>query len=389
MSSFRITLFRITLFLIFTMYVSSNTATAQKNPASTLATVGMTTRTFTDATRKNWQNTGPRPLNTVIWYPAATGSPTAPFVATAENTQFFGDPSFGKFFTGFTVAYDAPILPSAQKHPLILLSHGATSLGLSLMWLGAFLAQHGYIVAAVNHHGNTAAGDQILAQGFALVWERPADLSAVLTQLLTDPTFGNQIDPNRIGAVGHSAGGANVIQLAGGIYDANALIAFCNSPESKGDATCEPRDVIKQAIAHIAELKTTDPVVQESFRHEKESHRDPRVKGIVAMAPAIGPGFTQKNLAPIHIPVQIVVGDTDDTAPAATNAIHYAQLIKGAKLTVLPHVGHSTFGSECNELGKKEFPSCQDAPDVDRAAIHAQEDQQILSFFEAIWHHNQ
>ena len=225
------------------------------------------------------------------------------------------------------------------------------------MWLGDFLAQRGYIVAAVNHHGNTAAGDQILAQGFALVWERPEDLTAVLTKLLADPVFGNQIHPNRIGAVGHSAGGANVVQLAGGIYDSDALIAFCNSPESQGDATCEPRDLIKQALAHIAELKTTDPVVQESFRYEKESHRDPRVKASSLWAPAIGPGFTQSNLAPIHIPVQIVVGDADDTAPPTTNAAHYAKLIKGAKLTVLPHVGHSTFGSECTQLGEKELPT--------------------------------
>jgi predicted dienelactone hydrolase len=380
---------RITLFLVFIAYSSSHIATAQKVAASPLAAVGMTTRPFTDESRKNWQNTGSRPLNTVIWYPADTSSPTAPFVATAENTQFFGAPSLGKFFTEIPVAYDAPLLPSAKKRPLILLSHGATSLGLSLMWLGDFLAQHGYIVAAVNHHGNTAAGDQILAQGFALVWERPEDLTAVLTKLLADPVFGNQIDPNRIGAVGHSAGGANVVQLAGGIYDSNALIAFCNSPESQGDATCEPRDLIKQAIAHIAELKTTDPVVQESFRHEKESHRDPRVKGVFAMAPAIGPGFTQSNLAPIHIPVQIVIGDADDTAPPTTNAAHYAKLIKGAKLTVLPHVGHSTFGSECNLLGKKELPSCHDAPDVDRTAIHAREDQQVLTFFEGVWRQNQ
>ena len=380
---------RITLFLAFIVYGSSHIATAQKVAASPLATVGMTTRPFTDDSRRNWQNTGPRPLNTVIWYPAATGSPTAPFVATAKDTQFFGDPSFGKFFTEMSVAYDAPLLPSPSKHPLILLSHGATSLGLSLMWLGDFLAQHGYIVAAVNHHGNTAAGDEILAQGFALVWERPEDLTAVLNKLLADPVFGNQIDRNRIGAVGHSAGGATVIQLAGGIYDADSLIAFCNSPESQGDATCEPRDLIKQAIAHIAELKKTDPVVQESFRHEKESHRDPRVKGVFAMAPAIGPGFTPKNLAPIHIPVQIVVGDADDTAPAATNADHYAKLIKGAKLTILPHVGHSTFGSECNQLGKKELPACHDAPDVDRTAIHAQEDQQVLTFFEGVWHQKQ
>lgn len=381
--------FRIILFLVFYLYGSSNIATAQTNSTSPLATVSMTTRAFTDPSRRNWQNTGPRPLNTVIWYPAATGSPTAPFVATAKDAQFFGDPSLGKFFTEISVAFDAPLLPSARKHPLILLSHGATSLGLSLMWLGDFLAQHGYIVAAVNHHGNTAAGDQILAQGFALVWERPEDLSAVLTELLADPVFGNQIDPNRIGAVGHSAGGANVIQLAGGTYDVDALTAFCNSQESNGDATCEPRDLIKQSIAHIAELRKTDPIVQESFRHEKESRRDPRVKGVFAMAPAIGPAFTQKDLDPIHIPVQIVVGDADDTAPPATNAAHYAKLISGAKLTVLPHVGHTTFGSECTQLGKKELESCRDAPDVDRAAIHAQEDQQVLAFFEGLWRHNQ
>jgi predicted dienelactone hydrolase len=347
--------------------------------------VGMTTRAFTDPVRKNWQNTGPRPLNTVIWYPAAAGSPTAPFVATADKAKFFGDPSLAPDFAPIPVAYDAPLAPSAQKHPLILLSHGNTTLGISLMWFADLLAQHGYIVAAVNHHGNTIAEGQLLPQGFALPTERPADLSAVLTLLLADPVFGHQIDPNRIAAAGHSAGGATVIQLAGGIYDANAIIAYCNSPESQGDATCEPRDIIRQSIAHLAELRKTDPVVQESFRHLAESHRDPRIKAVFAMAPAIGPAFTRQDLSSIHIPVQIVVGDADDVAPPASNAIHYAKLIPGAKLTILPHVRHVTFGSDCTPQGREQLDSCRDTPGVDRAAIHQQVAQQALTFFQNAW----
>jgi len=376
--------FRLLLFIAFS-YSSVVTTVAQRDKEPALATVGMTTRAFTDGARKNWQGTGPRPLNTVIWYPAAAGSRTEPFAATPENARFFGDSAVGKFFTEIPVAFNAPLLVSAQKHPLILLSHGSTSLGLSLMWLGHYLASHGYIVAAVNHHGNTAAEDQFLAQGFLLPWERPEDLTATLTKLLADPIFGGQIDPNRIGAAGHSAGGATVIQIAGGTFDADALTAFCNSPQSKGDINCEPREPIRQSIARMEELKKTDPVVQESIRHKKEPHRDPRIKGVFAMAPAIGPAFTRQDLSAIHIPVQIVVGDADDITPLATNAGHYAKLIKGAKLTVLPHVGHMTFGSECSPLGKEKLDGCRDAPEVDRATVHRQVEQQALEFFESAW----
>jgi predicted dienelactone hydrolase len=41
-----------------------------------------------------------------------------------------------------------------------------------MMWLGYYLASRGYIVAAVNHHGNTAAEKERAAQGFLLYWER-------------------------------------------------------------------------------------------------------------------------------------------------------------------------------------------------------------------------
>ena len=57
--------------------------------------VGFETREFVDESRSNWQNTGHRPLSTVIWYPAAAGSPlSVPQVGdpawrpSSSNAQF-------------------------------------------------------------------------------------------------------------------------------------------------------------------------------------------------------------------------------------------------------------------------------------------------------------
>jgi predicted dienelactone hydrolase len=378
------TFLRLAFLVSFFLYCSAF-GVGQEAKAPALSAVGMTTRAFVDGVRKNWQGTGPRPLNTVIWYPAAEGSSMKPFTATPENAQFFGGADAGKFFAEIPVAFDAPPLMTAQKHPLVLLSHGSTGLGLSLMWLGAYLASHGYIVAAVNHHGNTAAEGQFVPQGFSLVWERPEDITAVLTDMLGDSVFGGLIDPNRIGAAGHSAGGATVIQIAGGVFDYDALVGYCNSTQSQGDATCEPRDMIKQTIAQMEELKKKDAVVQESFRHEKEPHSDPRVKAVIAMAPAIGPAFTKKDLSGIHIPVLIVVGAADDVAPKDSNAGSYARLIKGAKLTVIPRAGHMVFSSACSQLGKEKLDGCRDPQGVDRTAVQSQLERQVLEFFEGVW----
>jgi hypothetical protein len=111
--------------------------------------VRVAVRAFVDEGRSNWQGTGPRPLTTIIWYPAASGSKL--------KAPDFGAPQIQKYFVSYPLAADAAISAERQKYPLVVLSHGNTSLALSLDWLGYYLASHGYVVAAVNHHGNTAA----------------------------------------------------------------------------------------------------------------------------------------------------------------------------------------------------------------------------------------
>jgi predicted dienelactone hydrolase len=337
--------------------------------------VGFETREFVDASRSNWQNTGHRPLSTVIWYPAAA---TAPL-----SVPQVGDPAGRAFFVQRQFAVAGPLSEQVQRYPIVLLSHGSTSVNLSLGWLGAYLAEHGYIAAAVNHHGNTGAEGQLLSQGFMAPWERAADLSALLDQMLADPKFGAHIDNSRVFAAGHSAGGATVIMIAGGQFSGEEIAKFCTSPTTASDASCEPRELIAKAIAELEQLRTHDPAVQASLARAKRSYRDGRIRAVVAMAPAVGPAFTEATLHGIATPVFIVTAKEDAVTPPATNALRYSRLIPDARLLTVPgNANHFTFGSECTAEGRRALEPCRDGAGTDRAEVHELVAQRVLKFFE-------
>ncbi len=171
--------------------------------------VGIQTRSYQDPTRLNWDNTGPRPMVAQIWYPA---------VDTADEVEMFIGPPETPLFRAGLAASEAQLAAEPAAFPLILLSHGTGGTALQLGWLASFLAAQGYVVAGVNHHGNTAI-EPYTVQGFVRFWERALDLTAVLDQLLQDPFFASRIDPERIGAAGFSLGGYTVLALAGGRID--------------------------------------------------------------------------------------------------------------------------------------------------------------------------
>jgi len=335
--------------------------------------VGMMTRNFTDEKRRNWEGTGSRPLRTAIWYPAVP--------ASGEKETIFGGPPEKQLFVPVIVAAGAELSQISKKYPLVLMSHGTGGSAVMMMWLGHYLAARGYIVAAVNHHGNTAAERQPAAQGFILYWERARDLTAVLDKLLADPVFGTRIDPNRIGAAGFSLGGYTVISIAGGEFSLREFDRFCRSPRK--DFTCKPQPEFSDAPKIFAELRKTDPVVQDSLRVAADSYRDERIKRVFAIAPALGGGFTKAGLSKIRVPVSIVMGQADEVTPVATNGRRYASLIKGATLTVLRgRIGHYTFLAECTPNGKTALQICRDGNGVDRAKVHRQVSQMAFDFFE-------
>lgn len=335
--------------------------------------VGIAQRAFSPAADYNWRGAQTHALITTVWYPADS--------AVDEQPQWLGNPQ-APFARLGKAAPDASLAPSPARFPLIVLSHGTGGSALMMAWLGTELAAHGYIAAAVNHPGNNAL-EPYTTQGFLLWWERAKDLSNVIDQMLVDKTFGSRIDSKQIGAAGFSLGGYTMIEIAGGITQLSLYRDFCKSPQADGICVSPPEfPGLVEKFAKIEELSANDPEMQASLRRAGDSFRDPRVRAVFAMAPALGVGFRSDSLDKISIPVAIVAGTADKNVPIASSAQVFAKHIPRAQLTLLPGVGHYIFLAACANQGKKSRPElCVDDSGIDREAIHAKTAGLAVQFF--------
>src|SRR6186713_2372222 len=158
--------------------------------------VGQRTFLYEDKSRN-------RKLTTEVWYPT-------PEKSSRED---------GSPFIRIPTKRDASI--SQGIFPLILFSHGTGGGRLTVEWFCAGLASKGYIVAAVDHFGNTF--DNPIPIQFVTFWERPQDIRFILDQLLGTNDILSHLDVNKIGAAGFSLGGYTAITLAGAKMDFNAI----------------------------------------------------------------------------------------------------------------------------------------------------------------------
>jgi predicted dienelactone hydrolase len=340
--------------LSLAVIVPGFSAARQQSPAQ--FKVGMAFRSFTPKEPYNWRGAKTHALQTTLWYPAAESAVGQPLDI----------PGFSQMFVGASMARDASLSASPAKLPLILLSHGTGGTALSVGWLGAALAKRGYIVAGVNHPGNNAT-EAYTVEGFSTWWERARDLSTVLDFLLADSTLSGRIDQHRIGAAGFSLGGYTMIEIAGGITEPAAFLDFCASP--RADNICKSPPEFPTLVEDFQKLSKSNP---EFLQHASDSYRDPRVRAVFALAPALGPAFRPASLAKISIPVEIVTGEADTNVPIASSAKYFAANIPGAKSVILPgNVAHYVFLDSCTDRGRQARPDlCVDGPGVDRDVVH-------------------
>jgi predicted dienelactone hydrolase len=353
-----------TLVLLLTQLVSPSAAAT----ASDTTAVGVQVRSYVDVSRRDWAGSGPRPERVTIWYPTnVTFRPPNP--ADEQAALFVSDPTIP----------DAPLAPRPAGYPLIVVSHGTGGSALGMQWFAARLASRGFIVVAVDHHGNTGAEPRPYPQGFLLWWERPKDLTVVLDRVLADKSLGPHIDPKRIGAAGFSLGGYTVLALSGARLNRSRYMKFCGS--SARDFTCGAQPEFPEALTQFAALEASDPVVQQSLRHSGDSFRDSRVRAVFAMAPVFGMGFDRQETAEVHVPVRILVGAGDTVAPSATNASRFKNLISGAQLMELDQqVGHYDFAPECTQAGRNRgIRICEGS--ADRATVHRNVGEDAVQFF--------
>lgn len=278
------------------------------------------------------------------------------------------------------VAPGAPVSDSKLKG-LILISHGTGGTELNHHDLGTRLARDGYLVAAVRHAGDNWQDRSLITSG-RYFSERPLQISRVLDALLASPEWGPRIPTERIGAVGHSAGGYSVLALAGGQADPQRSARHCQTVQddpgycalAKGSAGAEAR-AMQAASAAGTVTPDARPV----------SVPDRRIRAVVALAP-MAVVFTPESLAAITVPVRVIVAEHDAVLTGKYHGGHVAASLPRARASTVAGAGHFAF------MAQPTFPLPSAAGDAsgnpagfDRVAFLPELENQVAGFFAEQW----
>ena len=327
--------------------------------------VGRLHRAYVDTARTNWANDGPRPLSATVWYPAAAGS--------VESEWQVGVFRFGRN------ALDAPFA-DAQRHPLIVLSHGTGGSAAQLSWLAENLVTAGFLVAAVNHHGNTAAEDRSWPQGFVLPAERARDLTVLIDQLLADKELAPHIDPSRIGASGFSIGGYSVLAAVG------VHLTFADRQLRCKDDVDNPVCILPPEAgfseADVQALATSDTAFKAAVIRDNQTVSDRRILAVYAIAPAFVSLLDKQELSSIHVPVRFALAEEDQQILFSNTLSSIEEDIPNASVITVPNAGHYAFLAPCSFRGKIFMSAlCKDSNQIDRIDLHDRIGRDAAKFF--------
>ena len=140
--------------------------------------------------------------------------------------------------------------PLAGDHlPLIAASHGQGGTFLGNHDTAEALADNGFVVAAVNHPGDTAQ-DPSRSGDLSVFVERPTDIKRLIDFMIGASPFAARIDQDRIGFFGFSRGGYTGLVLLGANPDwAGAATNYCQ-PKAAAVLPTDPRQDIPVAAPH-------------------------------------------------------------------------------------------------------------------------------------------
>lgn len=300
--------------------------------------IGVRTLRFEDPVRK-------RPILVELWYPTHEAS-----LVDEPTDQVWVHPKEMR---------NAPMWKSDRKHPLIIMSHGHRGDRRERSWLADVLVRQGFIVASVEHYGNTwFQYDPLISLRF---WERSKDITFSLDHLLKEPILLDRVDANRIGFVGYSMGGMTGLSLAG----------------------AQAKNVKQMVLMHqerIKELKK-EQVNLVDFSEAENNYREPRIQGMLLICPA-NFCFTEESLKQINIPVGLVVAVDDEVLPHLEHAYPLIKFLMPQKLKMLKGgISHYAFLNPLSEKGKKSFKM---AP-LHQEAVHSEVAAFATEFFQEIF----
>jgi predicted dienelactone hydrolase len=277
-----------------------------------------------------------------------------------------------------TVAINGAPAPTVKG--LIVISHGTASTATGFATLAQALARNGYLVASVEHVGDTWQDQSMRATPGRYFAERPRQASRVIDTVLADPQWRARI-PNAadgrplIGALGHSAGGYTVLALAGGKPVLSRLRTHCQTEAQLDPILCKLSSAVGDASAQAAAA---------ADGQEEPVQADTRVRAVMALAP-LGVAFSASSLASITVPVAIFAGEKDTFLVPRFHAQWVMQNMRGANTTLqlVPNAGHYAFmNTPTMDLPSPDGSVAADPQGFDRAAFLDRLGQESVAFFD-------
>ncbi|MES2273876.1 MAG: hypothetical protein V4487_06755 [Chlamydiota bacterium] len=303
--------------------------------------IGVRTLKYQDANRG-------RPLVVELWYPTSAQGP-------------FEDSGASVWIHPKEIR-EGSFLETPHKIPLIVMSPGNRGDRREASWLASRLVQSGFAVATIDHYGNAWESYHSLIS--VRFWERTRDISFLLDQLLQEPFLQDRIDGNRIGFVGYSMGGMTGLGLVG----ARA-------------------QKVKEIVLHLMEKDqglTPEGVEKIDFTESEGSFRDPRVKAIFLICPAVF-AYTPESLRQIKVPVGLVAAIHDEVLPYREHSYQLIKHLTPYKLKIIrKKVSHFSFLNQMSEVGKKTFYKVvqNDPPSCNRGDVHREVGPVVAQFFQ-------
>lgn len=215
-----------------------------------------------------------------------------------------------------------PEIPNATAGsiPIVVFSHGLGHSRIYFRDVAEHLATYGFAVAMPEHVGSNEGQQQALESWLTDEFfqrrefvNRPLDVSFLLDELtrLNATEFNHQLNPELVGAIGHSFGGYTVLATAGATVDFAWLHHQCG-PDAEFVS-----NISRLLQCRALELETSpDDVALLS----QGGLRDPRIKLVMAFN-TVSNLFGETGTANIQIPTLIAGGRYDFITPVIPEQI--------------------------------------------------------------------
>lgn len=294
-----------------------------------------------------------------IWYPATPGGRS---LTGGGNGVFYGT----------CAGRNAP--HREGQFPSVRISHGSGRNAGQFGWIASGLAAAVYVVLLPNHPGTTTGNAS--AEQAVRVWERPANIAAVVDEITANPDKYPFIDLNRLATLGFSAGGYTAMAVSGAQLDSDALQQFCDHSDH-GMSDC----------AFLARARIN--LLTFDMSPASQNHHDARIPAAAIIDPGIVETMAAQSLSAIDIPMLIINLGDEDAVPAGVYDRPAADLIATSQYQIVPDTIHFSFLAECKEKGAailaregEPHPLWNDAGGRSRDENHDEIEALVVDYFD-------